>query len=286
MTSSLPTKDVPPEGDPTSGGELTFASARVTAVKSTVASRSVLHEAYAEAPLALSCPKNHGHAAWVFPTVLGPGMLNGDRQRYGLHVREGAALYVGSIGIARAFRGEARLETRATVDDDALLVMAQEPLTGAAGADLSQDTRVALAPRGSVVLVDALTEGRPETGEKWRFSRLRSRLVVSRGATTLLEEAQDLQPALRDVARHFGRYGAFAFLVATGPRALPFREAWLAAKPSGNGPVMRVASPLGADGATLRIAAESAEGLAAELRIHLRDLGAALGDDPRSRRIS
>lgn len=264
----------------------TFASARVTVVKSLVSSRTVVNEAYAEAPLALSCPKNHGHAAWVFPTVLGPGMLNGDRQRYTLHVREGASLYVGSIGIARAFQGEARLETRAKVDDDGLLVMAQEPLTGAVGADLSQDTRVTLAPRGSVVLVDALTEGRPETGEKWRFSRLRSRLVVSRGAQTVLEEAQDLQPGERDVARHFGRYGAFAFAVVLGPRVQAFREAWLSAKLSGSGPTMRVFSPLGPEGATARIAAENAELLAAELRVLLGNLGDTLGDDPRTRRSS
>lgn len=263
-----------------------FSSARVTVVRSSVVPRSIVNEAYAEAPLALSCPKNHGHAAWVYPTVLGPGMLNGDRQRYTLDVREGASLYVGSIGIARAFQGEARLETTARVSDDALLVMAQEPLTGATGADLVQDTRVEIAPRGSVVIVDALTEGRPETGERWRFARLRSRLAVSRGGDLVLEEAQDLAPSARDVARHFGSYGAFAFLVALGERARPFRDGWLARAPRGSGETLCVAQPLGADGATARIAAKNAESLAMELRVMLRNLGETLGDDPRTRRPS
>ncbi len=265
-------------------GPKTKSRAEVRVVHSQVAGKSVLHTAYAESPLALTCPRNHGTAAWVYPSVLGPGMLDGDRHVYTFDVAEDAACYVGSVGIARAFAGETKLEVSAKVARGGLLVFAPEPLTGAVSADLVQDARFSLALGASLIVVDAVTEGRPAAGEKWRFSRLRTRLSVFVDETLVLEEASDLAPGTRDVAGHFGEYGAFAFAFALGPRARHVRDAWLAAKPLGNGELLRVASPFGEDGATLRIAAKNAHALAAEMPFLLGNLDETLGDDPRSRR--
>jgi urease accessory protein len=258
--------------------------AEVRVVQSRVAGKSVFHTAYAESPLALSCPKNHGTAAWVYPTVLGPGMLHGDTHAYAYDVAEDATCYVGSVGIARAFAGDTKLEVRATVARGGLLVFAPEPLTGAVSANLMQDARFSLATGASALVIDAVTEGRPATGEKWRFSRLRTKLSVVVDETLVLEEAVDLCPGARDVAGHFGDYGAFAFAIALGPRARHLREAWLGAKPLGTGDLLRVASPFGEDGATIRLAAKNAHALAAQMPFLLGNLDETLGDDPRTRR--
>lgn len=258
--------------------------AKVEVVRSHVAGKSVLRAAYAESPLALTCPKNHGVAAWVYPTVLGPGMLHGDAHTYDYDVAEDATCYVGSVGIARAFAGHTRLDVHAKVANGGLLVFGPEPLTGAVSADLVQTSRFSIATGGSVVAVDAVTEGRPATGEKWLFARLRTRLTVELDGTLVLEEAQDLAPRDRDVAGHFGEYGAFAFAFLLGPRTAALREAWLRSTPLGRGEVLRVASPFGPDGATLRMAAKNAQALAEQMPFLLGNLSETLGDDPRARR--
>ncbi len=257
--------------------------ARVEVVRG-VSGKSVLRTAYAESPLALTAPRNFGTAAWVYPSVLGPGMLGGDTHALDLEVGDDATCYVGSVGIARAFAGATRLELRARVAAGGLLVFAPEPLTGAEDAELVQDAQFSLASGASLVVVDAITQGRPATGERWRFARLRTRLRVSCADREVLEEAQDLAPRRRDVAAHFGEYGAFAFAFLTGPRVGTLRESWLRAEPSGRGELLRVTAPLGDGSATLRMATRSAEALAEQMPFVLGNLQETLGDDPRSRR--
>lgn len=258
--------------------------AELSVEKSKTTQKSVFRRVYAEAPLALTTPKNHGHAAWAFPTVLGPGMIDGDEHAFTVEVDRDASLYVGSVGIARAFTGTTTLRLEAKVAPGALLVYAPEPLTGATGALLTQHQRFSLAEGASLIAVDAICEGRPATGEKWRFSRLRSRLSVIDRDELRLEEAQDLDPRSHDVAAHFSEYGAFGFAVAIGPRAKAFRHAWLAREPSGRGDLLLVSAKLGDDGATVRLAAKSAAKLSEEVTKLLGNLDETLGDDPRSRR--
>jgi urease accessory protein len=255
-------------------------------VQSRVTSESVVRRAYAEAPIALSCPKNHGHAAWVFPTVLGPGYLRGDDHDHTIDVRAGATAYIGSIGITRGFAGVSRTCVRATVEPEALLVHAACPLTGATGADVSQTMTIDLAEGASLVLIDGITRGRPETGETWAFERLRTRLVVRVEGETLLEDALDLEPGRTSVGRHFGEYGAYAVGVAFGPRARSFLEAWRAAPPRGRGPTLATVSAARDDLCVVRLATPNAADLAQESAILLRNLRETLGDDPLARRPS
>ncbi|MGH7269158.1 MAG: urease accessory protein UreD, partial [Polyangiaceae bacterium] len=73
---------------------------------------------------------------------------------------------------------------------------------------------------------------------------------------------------------------------AVGPRFAPVREAILAgtAEPSRNAAVIAAASPIGADGAVVRVAAERMEGALRALRPSLVALAGVLGDDPFARK--
>src|SRR5207245_10808543 len=42
---------------------------------------TALRRAYAESPLRLLTPRNHGNAAWVYTSTLGGGLLDGDGVR-------------------------------------------------------------------------------------------------------------------------------------------------------------------------------------------------------------
>ncbi|MBK8216389.1 MAG: urease accessory protein UreD [Myxococcales bacterium] len=265
---------------------IAHARSSLEVVRSRVTSASVVRRAYAEAPIALSCPRNHGHAAWVFPTVLGPGYLRGDDHEHTIEVREGATAYIGSIGIARGFAGVSSTRVRATVEPSALLVHAPCPLTGAAGADVSQSVEIDLAEGASLVLIDGITRGRPETGERWAFERLRTRLVVRVGGEVVLEDALDLEPGRTSVERHFGAYGGYALALALGPRARSFADAWRDAPPRGRGPTLSSVSTSRDDLVVVRLATQGAADLAQECALLLRNLRETLGDDPLARRPS
>ena len=60
-----------------------------------VGAQTVLRDAYAESPLRLLTPRNHGQAAWVYTSTLGGGFVDGDRVRLRISVGR-AALAFGS----------------------------------------------------------------------------------------------------------------------------------------------------------------------------------------------
>lgn len=261
------------------------ARARVVIERPSRGPRSVAREAYAETPLRLLRPRNQGHAVWIFPTTLGPGMLGGDELSVDLTVGPGAACYVGSLGVARAFTGAARLTQRLRVEPGGLLVWAPDPLACSRGADLVQETHVELREGASLLLVDAVGEGRPALDERWAFARLRSLLRVTCDGDERLREQLDLRADLLASTRHLDPFGGFALVCALGPRVSPQREAWLAAPPQTGPHHLAHAAPLGHDGALLRLAAPSTYLLSRVIASSLGNLTETLGDDPRTRRF-
>jgi len=84
-----------------------------------------------------------------------------------------------------------------------------------------------------------------------------------------------------------GTFEAFATAVVLGPRAAPLRDAFLSAA---MGPIPRgadvivAASPLGDDGAVLRVGSKSTAALLMTLHSALSPLTGILGDDPFARK--
>src|SRR3989442_907629 len=65
---------------------------------------TVLRAAYAESPLRLLTPRNHGRAAWAYISTLGGGFVDGDRVRLRISVGEGARGFVSTQGPTRIYR--------------------------------------------------------------------------------------------------------------------------------------------------------------------------------------
>src|SRR3982750_4700096 len=66
--------------------------------------RTVVRTAYAESPLRLLTPRNHGRAAWAYTSTLGGGFVDGDRVRLRIAVGAGAQAFVSSQGATRIYR--------------------------------------------------------------------------------------------------------------------------------------------------------------------------------------
>ncbi|MFE8599464.1 urease accessory protein UreD [Archangium violaceum] len=255
-----------------------------------VGNRTVVRTALAHSPLRLLTPRNHGHAAWVYTSSLGGGLVDGDHLTVDLDVAEGAAALVSSQGSTRVYRSPrgCRSELSARVAPGALLAWVPDPTMCFTGARYTQSQDIQLAPGASLILMELLTAGRSAAGERWAFTHYTSSLRVHREGRALIDERWLLDPAHGVLPERLGRFDALGTVVLVGPALDSAREA-LAAHvgslpvKSRSGLVCSV-SPLGSDALVLRAAATSAEALVRTSREWLSFLPSLLGDDPWVRR--
>ncbi len=231
---------------------------------------TALRSAYAESPLRLLTPRNHGNAAWVYATTLGGGLLDGDCVRLRIEVGERARALVTTQGPTRVFRcaGGAASETFARVDEGASLVLAPAPAACFAGARFEQRTEVDVAPGATLAFWDVLSAGR----DRWGFARVRSAIAVRVGGRAVIDEALLLDAAHGALPERLGRFGALATLVLVG-RSAPADPEPL--RPGAK--VLQSVSMPGAGTTVVRLAGERVELVLEALRTHL---GEVLGDDP------
>jgi len=251
---------------------------------------TVLRDAYAESPLRLLTPRNHGAAAWAYTATLGGGFVDGDRMRLRISVGAGARAFVSTQGPTRIYRSPrgCESETVAVVEGAGALVLAPDPTACFAGARYLQRTELQLADDASVAAWDILTAGRSARGERWAFERCALGLALRRRGETLLDESWLLDAEHGVLGDRLGRFEALATLLLAGPLFAPVREelrARLDGRPVGaRSRLLESASALAADVLVVRFAATSVEELTHALRHRLAAVPALLGDDPWARR--
>ena len=248
--------------------------------------RSVATRVFATSPLRLLTPANHGHAAWIYTSSYGGGLVDGDRVRIDLTIEAGAAAYVSTQASTKIYRSPrgTRAELHGRVGADSLLIMAPDPVVCFAGARYRQIQRFDVSEAGALVALDCVLSGRRAAGERWAFAEYHSTTEITLGGRLLVLDALALRAADGDLARRLGRFDALAVAVVAG-RSLRAEAADLVAAWSGR-PVRRradelmTASPLGEHGCVLRVAGRSAEQVGRTLREALQFVPARLGDDP------
>lgn len=116
-------------------------------------------------------------------------MVRGDRQDLSIKVDAGAKLGLITQGATRIYRQAGRLggqeqeqqqppcqsTLHAKVGNDAVLVVAPDPLVPFSGSSFVQRQRFDLEPDASLLLVDWFGAGRVNSGERWDFDLLSSR---------------------------------------------------------------------------------------------------------------
>ncbi|MGZ6125700.1 MAG: urease accessory protein UreD [Myxococcales bacterium] len=251
---------------------------------------TVVRDAYAESPLRLLTPANHGGSAWAYTSTLGGGFVDGDRVRLRISVGEGARAFVSTQGPTRIYRspGGCESETTSSVAKGGALVLAPDPTACFAGARFLQRTEVDLAEDASVALWDALSAGRSARGERWAFDRCTLRFAVRRSGRTLLEESWLLDPAHGALSDRLGRFEGLATVLLAGPLFAAARETLRtrleAQPPAPRARLLESASFLAPDVAVVRLAGASVEELVCALRARFVAVPALLGDDPWARR--
>jgi urease accessory protein len=258
-------------------GALTFSS---------VGERTVVRRAYSTSPLKLLNPQNHSHAAWVYLASYGGGLVGGDAIRIEVDVERGATAVISTQASTKVYRSPrgASQQLLADVADDALLVLAPDPVVCFARSSYQQNVDIRLAPRASLVLVDWLGAGRVASGERWQHDRFSSVTRIRRGADCLLSDSLSLNPEDGDVAARMGRFNTLITVVIAGPplaaEAARIHHEVAAMPLEKSADLLISASPLRESALLLRIAAVSTERAGQTLRGLLSFLTPLLGDDP------
>ena len=252
--------------------------------------RSVVSRAFATSPLRLLTPRNHGHAAWIYTSSHGGGLVDGDDIAMRASVGPGASAFLSTQSATKVYRSPrgTRTALEADVGDNALLVVAPDAVICFAGSRYRQTQRINLGAGGALVLVDWVTSGRRESGERWAFDEYVSRTVVYLEERLVIHDALALRAADGPMADRFGSCDvlAAAMLVGRGLAAEIERiDARVRAEPvTRRAERLIAAAPVGDAGCVVRIAGRTVEDIDDTLRDLLGFVPRLLGDSPWARK--
>lgn len=254
---------------------------------------STVTSATARSPMKLLTPRSRGTSVWACTSSFGGGLVAGDQTQLDLTLGAGTCCFLGTQASTKVYRNPAALpcghETRATLGEGATLVFAPDPVQAFAEASYTQQQEFNLAPDANLALLDWFTSGRAARGERWAFTRFRSRNRVNSGGGPVFLDSLAFDHADGDLSasHRTGRFNCLGVLLLIGPKLRGAAQKMLAEVSAA--PVLRQAalvfsaSPI-ADGAVLRIAGEHVEAVGRELHKHLAPLNVLLGDDPWARK--
>lgn len=189
-----------------------------------VAGQTAVTRARATNPLKLLTPRPRGPAVWVYTTTYGGGMVAGDQIDLSIRVGRGATCMMATQSTTKVYRSPkgrtCRLLLEAKVDQGATLLVAPDPVTCFADALYEQTQCFDVHADGALVLVDWLTSGRRQRGERWAFTRFRSRLDIRFCGQHVLADALLLDPqhGPLQAPHRLGRFNCLAALVLLGER--------------------------------------------------------------------
>ena len=250
-------------------------------------SRSRVTRAYAESPLRLLLPRNHGVAAWMYTSTYGGGLVGGDRIALDVHVGAGASGYLSTQASTKVYRSAqgATCASSFHLERQAFLAVVPDPVVCFQSSRYRQLQRIDLASTADCVLVDWLTSGRRAAGERWAFDEYIAQLDVRVENRLVVRDCQTLRPAEGDIARRMGRFDVLALVVLVGPRMVRHADALM--HQIAETPVTKRADLLVAGtmlrnrcGGIVRIAGTCVETVAEKLRRSLSFIPPLLGDDP------
>ncbi len=236
--------------------------------------RSAAERAYATSPLRLLTPRNHGHAAWIYTSSLGGGLVDGDHLSLDVHVGTGASAFVSTQSATKVFRGAsgAGTELHARIGSGGLLVCAPDPVVCFADSRYRQVQHLDLAAGSGLVLVDwlSLAAPGPSAGETRpaRLAGVARRRWRPRAATRTVDVLGIALVVGVPVQSH-----AEAIVTRVAQTPVSVRADLLLA-----------AAPLTGGGCLLRFAGTSVERAGWTLRDYLGFVPALLGDDPWARK--
>jgi len=135
------------------------------------ANRSRAVRLQGHSPLKLLAPETASNAAMIYVSTFGGGLVAGDDIRLDLTAGPRSTTFLGTQSATKVYRSAGgqvcRQSLRATIAEDATLVVWPDPLIPFAGSDYQQEQSFDLHPAGSLILIDCQVAGRLARNERW-----------------------------------------------------------------------------------------------------------------------
>lgn len=258
-----------------------------------VSGRSAATSVWAASPLKILVPRSRGQSVWAFLSSFGGGLVAGDQTNLSVHLGAETRCFLGTQASTKVYRNPQRRpcghRIKATLREGSLFVLAPDPVQAFAGSGYAQRQEFWLEQGSGLVLVDWLSAGRSECGERWTFNRYQSRNDVFLHGERVFVDSLLLEPD--DVplnAQHrAGRFNCLASVLIIGEPLRAAAEhllAEVAAQPVTKRASTICSASAVAGGVILRIAGEQVETVGREIHRQLAFLPALLHDDPWSRK--
>ncbi|XP_071703147.1 urease accessory protein D-like [Rutidosis leptorrhynchoides] len=192
-----------------------------------VGGKSTVTRCFSQYPLKFIVPTKAGRsdidAVWIYTLTYGGGIVSGDCILFDVTIEDGCTAVLTTQASTKVYKlvalkcSEQIMEAR--VGSDALLVVIPDPVTCFSTARYSQKQLFTVVPGSSLLVVDWITSGRHESGEKWDFTLYKStnHIYVEDKPlfldTVLLENGN-----VTSIAERMHDYQVIAMVIILGPK--------------------------------------------------------------------
>ncbi|XP_047338466.1 urease accessory protein D [Impatiens glandulifera] len=193
-----------------------------------VGGKSTVTRCFSKYPLKFIVPKKIGNsladAVWVYSISYGGGIVSGDSISCGFTIGDGCTTVLTTQSSTKVYKSlgskvsEQNLE--AEIGHNSLFVVVPDPVTCFSTARYSQKQIFRIASNSSLLLVDWITSGRIETGEKWDFEMYKSinRIFAEDGQPVFIDSVLLEKGRYSPVSERMQHYQVLAMVIIMGPR--------------------------------------------------------------------
>ncbi|PON68106.1 Urease accessory protein UreD [Trema orientale] len=193
-----------------------------------VGGKSTVTRCYSKYPLKFIVPNKVGNsktdAVWIYSLTYGGGIVSGDSISCNVAIGDGCTAVLTTQASTKVYKSlgskssEQILEAR--VGSDALLAVIPDPVTCFSTARYIQKQVFRMACGSNLIMVDWVTSGRHESGEKWDFDLYKStnHIFLEDDEPLFLDTVLLEKGSLSSVAERMLDYQVIAMVVFWGPK--------------------------------------------------------------------
>ncbi|EPS69074.1 hypothetical protein M569_05694, partial [Genlisea aurea] len=270
-----------------------------------IGGRTKLVRCFSKYPFKFIVPNKVGpsetDAVWIYLLTYGGGIVSGDSIAYDVSVGDGCTAVLTTQSSTKVYKSVESRCSEQILEASSLLAVIPDPVTCFSTARYSQTQSFRVKAGSSLLLVDWISSGRHETGEKWCFDHYVStnNMFFEDGQPIFLDKMLLEKHNQCSIASRLRGYQSIAMIVLLGPklkhiktkiqedvRKLMSQQLGLAASgrlPDGKPPsFLASCSVFGSesDGVVVRVASVTTEGIYSFLQHQLAPMEGLLGASP------
>ncbi|KAI6684145.1 hypothetical protein NL676_030058 [Syzygium grande] len=192
-----------------------------------VRGKSTVTKSFSKYPLKFIVPRKVGpscvDAVWIYALTYGGGIVSGDAISCKLEIGDGCTAVLTTQSSTKVYKSlgskcsEQYLE--AEIGSDSMLVLIPDPVTCFSTARYFQKQVFRVRSDSNLVLVDWITSGRHESGEKWDFTLYKStnNIFLEGDQPLFLDTVLLEQGSIVPLAERMQDYQVIAMVVLLGP---------------------------------------------------------------------